>query len=163
MTGTRIIRTRPAGRHHQVLSIEGGGHSYRREPCATCPWRKDAVGEFPAEAFLHSADTGTDGAHFNSDAMHTFACHESGSERPATCAGYILRGADAISWRIARAFGKFDPSKVLHDTGVALFDNYYDMAVANGVSSDNPKILKCKPYAESHATDLSRAEGKDAP
>ena len=63
------------------------GHLYRRNPCAKCPWRVEAVGEFPAEAFKHSASTAYD----MSDRV--FGCHDSGTSKPATCAGFQLRGA----------------------------------------------------------------------
>jgi hypothetical protein len=134
-----------AGRDHAVHTVEGGNGAYRRSPCSDCPWRTDAAGVFPAEAFRHSANTGVDGAYFSPDAMHTFACHQSGKDRPATCAGYILRSDDAIGWRIAVAVGKFDPAKV-SDDGIDLHDCYFDMAVANGVPEDDPAIQACKPW-----------------
>jgi len=145
MPRSRITATHPAGPDHAVSTVEGGTGAYRRAPCQTCPWRVDAVGAFPAEAFRHSANTGTDGTHFSPDAMHTFACHESGAAKPATCAGYILRGNDAISWRIAAALGRFDPGQV-SDGGVDLFGSYFEMAVANGVGAEEPAMLRCKPW-----------------
>ena len=74
---------------------------------------------------------------------HTFGCHQSGLGKPQTCAGYILRGDDAISWRIAVAMGQFDPKQVHSD--VDLFGSYYEMAVANGVPPDDPALEGCKP------------------
>jgi hypothetical protein len=143
----KITKRRLAGQDHAVITVEGGGHRYRREPCATCPWRLDAVGEFPAEAFRHSAVTGTDGAKLLAvgldEATHTFACHSSGSDKPATCAGYVLNGHDAIGWRIALVQGWFDPKQVSSD--VPLFESYFDMAVANGVPPDDPALDGCKP------------------
>jgi hypothetical protein len=146
----RITATRMAGKDHAVHTVEGGRGTYRRSPCATCPWRKDAVGEFPASAFLHAANTGTDGAHFSSDAMNTFGCHSSGLTKPATCAGYILRATDAIGWRLALAIEKFDPAKV-DDCGLDLFGSYYEMAVANGVPSDDPTICRLQALASDDA------------
>lgn len=124
---TKITRARPAGENHQVLTLEGGTAStYRRKPCATCPWRKDAVGEFPAEAFRHSADTAYD------QAFATFACHQTGAGKPALCAGFLLRGADHnIGVRLAAIRGDVDLRDV-SDDGLDLFDDYFDMAVANG-------------------------------
>lgn len=143
---TTMIEVRPAGSDHQVLTFTGGsGGTYRRKPCDDCPWRKDTVGVFPAEAFKHSANTGIDGAYFSPAAMHTFACHASGAKTPATCAGYILQGQSAIGWRIAAATGKFDPSQVTSD--VELFASYYDMAVANGVDADDPVLAACRPWS----------------
>jgi hypothetical protein len=65
-------------------------------------WRVDANGEFPAEAFRHSASTAYDMA------QHTFACHESGSKKPATSAGFLLRGADHnLAVRLGFMTGRF--------------------------------------------------------
>jgi hypothetical protein len=152
-----IIATRPAGPDHAVLAIEGGiDHRYRRQPCADCPWRRDRVGEFPAEAFRQSAVTGIDPSSLPwkkdpglaqrllAGADHTFACHESGPVRPAVCAGYILRGDQALAWRVAFSRGQFDPKDV-HDGGLALFENYRAMAEANGVAPDDPALVGCAP------------------
>lgn len=130
---TRIENIRPAGENHQVIEVVGGKKgSHRRKPCADCPWRKDAVGEFPAEAFRHSANTAYDMA------QHTFACHQSGAEKPATCAGFLLRGADDnLSVRLRRMQGELLD---VDDDGVELFDGYRDMAVANGVDPDDPVL-----------------------
>lgn len=84
----RITRIRPADANSQVVTVEGGKGTYRRQPCPKCPWRVDATGEFPAEAFRHSAGT----AYYMSE--HTFGCHESGTKKPAMCAGFLLRSAD---------------------------------------------------------------------
>ena len=73
---TIVLETRPAGEDHQVVSVQGAQKSYRKQPCSDCPWRVDAVGEFPAEAFRHSARTAYDLSE------HVFACHESGVEKP---------------------------------------------------------------------------------
>ncbi|WP_455289311.1 DUF6283 family protein [Cupriavidus necator] len=54
-----------------MRTVEGGKGGYRRKPCGKCPWRVDATGELPAEAFRHSAETAYDMA------THTFACHSS--------------------------------------------------------------------------------------
>jgi hypothetical protein len=143
----RVIATRLAGPDHAVHTLSGGGgSSYRRKPCATCPWRVDMVGEFPAEAFHHSAATGYDASLIApeqlADAMHVFACHSSGTAKPATCAGYILRSSDAIGWRMNVISGKFDPRKVT-DGGHALHENYRAMAVANSVAADDPVLDGC--------------------
>lgn len=133
-TGARVTAQRYAGANdrgveHAVTTVEGGrGDLYRRTPCPTCPWRKDAVGEFPAEAFRRSAQTAYDVS------MHTFACHSSGQKRPATCAGFLLSSGAAhnLSVRLKQRDGKLDLNQV-SDGGVELFGCYRDMAVANGV------------------------------
>ncbi|TES61106.1 hypothetical protein E2P84_43835 [Burkholderia cepacia] len=132
-----ITRTRSAGPEHQVVTVEGGKGTYRREPCPKCPWRVDAVGEFPAEAFRHSAETAYDMAE------HTFACHDSGARKPAMCAGFLLRGADHnLSVRMKRIRGE-DFGDV-HDGGHDLHANYRAMAVANGVAPDDPVLAPCR-------------------
>ena len=142
MRKTTITATRPAGANergelHQVLTVEGGGGSYRREPCPNCPWRVDAVGEFPAEAFRHSAPTAYDMA------QNSFACHQSGCEKPATCAGFLLRGADhSFAIRLKRMKGQhFDD---VTDGGHELHDSYRAMAIANGVPADDPVLAPCR-------------------
>src|SRR5690554_4965211 len=103
---TQVLAIRPASDAHQVVTVSdtgaGSSRRYRRKPCATCPWRTtDAVGEFPAEAFKHSASTAYDMA------QNTFACHDSGTEKPALCADFLLRGAEHnLSVRPARMKGE---------------------------------------------------------
>ena len=127
-----IKNIRPAGEDHQVVEIHGCKNTYRREPCPDCPWRKDAVGVFPAEAFIHSANTGYDMAE------HKFGCHQSGAQKPATCAGFLLNGSDHnLAARIMRSQGL---ALDVNDGGVELFEDYYDMAVANGVAPDDPAL-----------------------
>lgn len=135
---SRIIEERPAGPNHAVVSVESEVVSYRRTPCRDCPWRVDAVGEFPAEAFRHSAETAYDMS------QREFACHSSGSEKVATCAGYLLRGATHnLSTRLRLMNGRVDLSRV-SDGGVELFDSYREMAVANGVDPDDPVLDRCR-------------------
>ncbi len=132
-----ITRVRPADKHHQVLTVEGGGGSYRKKPCKNCPWRVDAVGEFPADAFRHSAVTAYDMA------KETFGCHEAGAKKPATCAGFLLRGADHnLSVRLGYITGRYKGD--VTDGGNELHDNYRAMAVANGVSPDDPILARCR-------------------
>jgi hypothetical protein len=145
---SRVTRRRPAGEDHAVITVKGTEGRYRRRPCSDCPWRRDAVGIFPAEAFRLSATTGADGSalrRLGDEALHTFGCHQSGAAKPATCAGFILRGDRGIGWRLAASFGKFDPRKV-RPAGAALFDSYFDMAVANGVPEDDPALADCRPW-----------------
>jgi hypothetical protein len=134
-----VTRTRLAGDEHQVLTVEGGAaREYRRRPCGGCPWRVDQTGTFPSEAFLHSAETAYDMA------THQFACHEAGTDRPKTCAGYLLRGADHnLSARLAVADGRVDPDQV-SDGGLMLHEDYRTMAVANGCDPDDPRLRLCR-------------------
>lgn len=138
---TEIVNIRPADASNQVVTIRGGGGQYRRRPCGGCPWVVENAGSFPAEAFAHSANTAED----LSD--HMFGCHESGTERPVTCAGFLLRGADHnMAVRMHSATGKLDLSQVCED-GRELHPGYVSMAVANGL---NPGALRnCRlSYAE---------------
>lgn len=119
-----------------VTSLEGGGDDFQTEPCARCPWRKHApVGAFPAEAFRFSARTSYD----MSDKV--FGCHAAGSRRPKTCAGFLLRGA-AHNLAIRLRLSRVDFSAV--HSPVELYDNYRAMAIANGVSPDDPALAACR-------------------
>ena len=131
---TRITNIRPADANNQVVTAEGGSGAYRRQPCAKFPWRVDAVCEFPAEAFRHSANT----------ARHTFGCHESGTAKPAMCAGFMLRGADHnLAVRLRQRTENF--SATVSDGGHELHDSYRAMAIANGVPADDTAIAGCRP------------------
>lgn len=138
---TSITSVRPAGLNergedHQVVRVHGGGGNYRRTPCPNCPWRLDAVGEFPAEAFKLSAGTAYDMA------SETFGCHASGAEKPATCAGFLLRGADHnLSVRLKRMHGE---CLDVDDGGHALHESYRAMAIANGVAPEDPVLVPCR-------------------
>lgn len=142
-----VVRTRPAGDEHRVVTVQGGTEAYRRWPCGGdestpdrpgCPWRVDATGRFPAEAFAHSAETAYD------QSNHTFACHEAGVEHPATCAGFLLRGAEHnIAIRLGTARGRIDLDEV-HDGGHELHADYRSMAVANGLDADDPRLRDCR-------------------
>jgi hypothetical protein len=142
---TRVIRSRPAGPDHQVVTVTGGRRAYRRKPCSDCPWRLDAIGEFPAEAFRHSAPTAYDMS------QHIFACHQSGRKRPAACAGFLLRGADHnLAVRLGYLSGRLKGGVV--DGGVELHASCRAMAIANGVDQDDPALAACRDgdtrYAE---------------
>ncbi len=137
MTSPTITDVRPAGDDHQVVTVEGGKAGYRRRPCSDCPWRVDAVGEFPAEAFRHSAGTAYDMSN------RTFACHQSGVKKPAICAGFLLRGADHnLGIRFKRMQGLITDD--VEDGGHALHANYRAMAVANGVAPDDEVLRPCR-------------------
>lgn len=133
----RITRVRPADANNQVVTVEGGKGCYRKQPCPKCPWRIDATGEFPAEAFRHSAGTAYDMAE------HTFGCHEAGSKKPALCAGFLMRGADHnLTVRLRYIRGELRDD--VHDGGHELHKNYRAMAIANGVSADDAALAACR-------------------
>jgi hypothetical protein len=132
-----VVAVHPAGEDHQVISLQGDG-GYRRSPCEQCPWRRDQAGSFPAEAFRVSANTAYDLSE------HTFACHMSGAEHPATCAGFLMRGADHnLAIRFKYTTGKI-PFDDISDGGADLFGSYREMAVANGVDPDDPVLAPCR-------------------
>jgi Family of unknown function (DUF6283) len=136
-----VLDVRPAGDDHQVLTIASDHKAHRREPCADCPWRVDATGVFPPEAFRHSARTAFDMA------QETFGCHSSGSHKPATCAGFLLRGAEHnLKVRMDRVYAAMEGADMddVHDGGHALHPGYVAMAVANGVDPDDPALAKCR-------------------
>lgn len=134
---SRITLTKLADENHAVHTIEGGRRSHRRRPCGGCPWLVQNIGGFPAEAFRLSANTAYDAS------LHQFACHESGLDKPATCAGFLLRNAyNNIGTRLAAMRDEIDFS-TLEDPGDALFASYREMAVANGVFPDDPVLAPC--------------------
>lgn len=139
MDKARITRIRSADEHHQVVTVTSDSpNGYRRKPCSTCPWRVDAVGEFPAEAFRHSAGTAYDMA------GSEFGCHQSDAGKPATCAGYLLRGArHNMATPLKVITGKIDFDSI-SDDGLELFNSYRAMAVANGVAPDDPVLDQCR-------------------
>ena len=135
----KIVRVRPAGDDHQVVTVEGGPGGYRRRPCAQCPWRVDAIGVFPPEAFRHSASTAYDMA------QNTFACHESGTKRTAMCAGFLLRGAEHnLKVRMGYCTGRLKDD--VDDGGHELHSNFRAMAMAipNGVPADDDVLAPCR-------------------
>lgn len=134
---TTILQIRPAGEDHQVVTVEGGKGNYRRKPCSDCPWKVEATGVFPAEAFRHSASTA-----YDMD-THTFGCHQTGHKRPATCAGFLLRGADHnLSVRLGFITGRYRDD--VSDGGYELHDDYRAMAIANGVPPDDVILKPCR-------------------
>lgn len=134
----KVTNIRPAGPFDQVVTVTGSHGSYRKTPCHGCPWAKANDGSFPAEAFSHSANTAYDMAE------KRFGCHESGTRRPATCAGFLLRGADHnLAVRLDILRGRIDLSKV-REGGRELHESYAAMAIANGVHEDAPELQPCR-------------------
>lgn len=134
----KITAIRPAGPDHQVITVEGNtSSSYRREPCADCPWCEDSTGIFPAEAFRHSACTAFDMS------SHIFSCHQSGAKKPAICAGFLLKGA-AHNLSVRLKLHKGELIEDVSDGGRKLHESYRAMAIANGVSEDDPALARCR-------------------
>jgi hypothetical protein len=149
--GAEIIGVRPADEHNQVVTIRGGSGQYRRRPCPGCPWVVANTGSFPAEAFAHSANTAEDMS------GHMFGCHESGTGRPVTCAGFLLRGAEHnMAVRMRSATGQIDLDQV-HEDGRELHPGYVSMAVANGLDPADLSLRNCRlSYGEEQAMEGSR-------
>lgn len=132
-----VTRVRPAGENHQVITVEGPHAGHCSKPCPTCPWRVDAVGIFPAEAFRHSAPTAYDMA------QHIFACHQAGVDNPKTCAGFLLRGAmHNLAVRLGIVRGRY--AGRITDGGHELHESYRAMAIANGVDPEDPVLQPCR-------------------
>ncbi|WP_267122739.1 DUF6283 family protein [Xanthomonas sacchari] len=150
----KVLRIRPAGLDHQVITVQreqDGTARHCKRPCPDCPWRVDAVGKWPAEAFRASAETAYDMA------THTFACHSAGTANPRLCAGFLLRGADHnMRVRLDRMHGLL--SDDVDDGGHVLHASYFAMAVANGVPSDDPALQACR---ESYYEARQRHENAD--
>lgn len=124
----------------------------RKKPCRTCPWRKDAQrGRFPADAFRSSASTAYDGS------LTTFSCHESGAEKPATCAGFILANSENnMAVRILMMKGDLSPDSVANPEDLELYDSYREMAIANGVDPEDPRLAPCRSDNEDGITVINR-------
>lgn len=133
-----VTAVHPVDHTSQVVSLSGGSGQYRRQPCGGCPWRVDNSGDFPAGAFAHSADTAADMS------GRAFGCHESGTEHPVTCAGFLLRGAEHnMAVRLKLMSGAIDMSQVT-DGGHDLHAGYVTMAVANGLDRRDPALSRCR-------------------
>lgn len=129
----KILATQLAGSDHQVVTVQKSAESYMKRPCADCPWRKDSVGIFPPEAFRISARTSYD----MSD--HLFGCHNSGTKKPKTCAGFLVSGSrHNLSYRLGLIHGKY---RDVSDGGHDLFESYKSMAIANGVSPEDECLI----------------------
>lgn len=110
--------------------------NFQRKPCGNCPWRRDAPpGEFDAARFRDLASTAYDMAH------NVFTCHKSTVDKPLACAGFLLRGAD--NNLTVRANYRHAQQQV-DDAGLALYENYREMAIANGVDPDDPVLVPCR-------------------
>ncbi|MFK0154167.1 DUF6283 family protein [Streptomyces sp. NPDC090493] len=138
-----VVRCRPADDVWGVVGVAyDGPPSAPRRPCAgqePCPWRRDAPrGQFPAEAFVHSAPGNRTGG-----PSGRFGCHSSTPDRPLLCAGWLLAGADAND----EVLGMMDSGVLARPElpdGVELYESYAEMAVANGVAPGLP-VLHARP------------------
>lgn len=151
MAKPRVLRVRPAGEDHAVVTVKGGNGHYMRTPCKECPWRVANVGSFPPEAFEHSAETAYDMA------GSTFACHMKGRENPATCAGFLLSesASDNLAVRLGMSLGRY--LDVVPDPEGDLFQTYRRMAVANGVDPASERLAPCMPEARGLLSSYGRS------
>lgn len=129
---------------HMVTKAGEGKKLVRKKPCKTCPWRKDAErNRFPAEAYRISAITAHD------TSLNMFSCHESGTGKPAVCAGFLLANSNHnIGVRLDYISGKLDPSHTGNPDNVELYESYREMAIANGVDPEDPAIAACRSNHE---------------
>ncbi|WP_284740260.1 DUF6283 family protein [Amycolatopsis sp. RTGN1] len=134
-TGAEILAVHDGADGWGVVTAAAPAGAYQASPCARCPWLRDSpVGAFPPEVFRHSARTTYDLA------THKFGCHSSTPEQPKTCAGFLLRGA-AHNLSV-RVHGPDVTTAV--STNRPLYDNYREMAIANGVHPDDPSLKPCR-------------------
>ncbi|MEA5367245.1 DUF6283 family protein [Amycolatopsis sp., V23-08] len=135
-----IVAVNPGADGWGVITYMAPGSAYQATPCTRCPWLRDSpTGAFPPEVFQHSAHTTYDLA------THKFGCHASPRDEPKTCAGFLLRGS-AHNLAV-RVYGPDVPTAV--STYRPLYDNYREMAIANGVAPDDPALTPCRdsrPY-----------------
>ncbi|MDX3020072.1 DUF6283 family protein [Streptomyces acidiscabies] len=147
-----VVRRRSADDVWGVVGVGYDGPSAApRRPCTgqePCPWRRDApLGQFPAEAFVHSAPGNRTGG-----PSGRFGCHSSTPARPLLCAGWLLSGADGND----EILGMMDAGVLARPElpdGVELYESYAEMAVANGVAPDLP-ALHARPVPAEDLADL---------
>lgn len=119
-----------------VLVRLGETDNFQRKPCKNCPWRTDVEqGEFAADDFRRLAHTAYDLDH------QIFTCHKSPEAKPTVCAGFLLRGA-AHNLTVRVNYG--EAQSQVQDGGHPLYASYRAMAVANGVSEDDPALARCR-------------------
>lgn len=114
---------------------------YRRSPCETCPWRKDApLGVFPDSVFESSRHTSVQ-QDWDGDIPNRFGCHSSapgtGAKAPLTCAGFLaVAGHENIGVRLSVLNGTIASEALSPGEGwPELYDSYDDMAEANRVAN----------------------------
>ena len=138
MAKATVTHITPVDKDHQVVSTRSADGGYMKKPCRDCPWKKSTAGTFPAEAFRVSAHTSYDMA------PETFACHGAGVKRPKACAGFLLQGSyHNLGVRLQLMRGDIDFT-LISDGGHVLFENYKAMAIANGVSPDDPCLQRSR-------------------
>ncbi len=91
----------------------------RHEVCKGCPWRKSNCGNFSPEAFETSKNT------CEPDSVNLFMCHESGWEKPAVCAGFIIANPDHRSIKVLAEAGVIDQTRT-HEPE-AMYESYEAM------------------------------------
>jgi hypothetical protein len=108
--------------------------NHAKVPCAECPWRRDvSTGKFPPERFRALAHCAYDLA------RPIFACHMSKDGGEFACAGFLLQASiHNLGVRMSRQ----DFSHVR--SPYPLYETYREMAVANGVDSDDPALRNCR-------------------
>lgn len=111
---------------HQVAEIKDPNTIVRArvEVCGGCPWRKSNAGNFPAEAFAVSRQTCAESS------IDLFMCHESGWEKPAICAGFILANPEHRAVKLLTQTGVIDQRAI--SAPEPMFDSYIAMETANG-------------------------------
>lgn len=151
------MKKKPVGEHifTEVANAEWGvsqyrvnqserdpAHSFRKRFCRTCPWLKANIGVFPARAFEVSAPTSYDIPDAFEHGSPSFQCH---SDPDRMCAGYIrsINGVHSLPVRRleAQVPGLMDQ---IEEAPSEAFENYRDMAVANGVEEGSPSIKKVR-------------------
>jgi hypothetical protein len=103
-------------------------------PCAECPWRRDVPpGKFLPKRFRVLAPCSYD------TARQIFACHMKEGEE-FVCAGFLLQSATQnLSVRLAKCRQMIEVS-----SPYPLYGTYREMAIANGVRSDDAALAYCR-------------------
>jgi hypothetical protein len=110
---------------------------HAKVPCVECPWRQDVpLGKFPPERFRVLAPCAYDIARV------VFACHMSKEGGEFACAGFLLQSSTHnLSVRLALRQGNF---LIGIRSIYPLYGAYREMAIANGVSSNDSTLKLCR-------------------
>ena len=111
------------------------GHTARKNPCASCPYRRDVPsGVWAAEEYdkLPEYDNET-----SEQPLGIFHCHQQDGH---ICSGWLgTHGAqNLLSMRIGASMGYVDPSTFDYETDVPLFDSGAEAAQHGMSEIDSP-------------------------
>lgn len=115
--------------------------SVNKNPCSTCPYRKDVPSGVWAEEEYEKL-RGYDDPQTN---YNTFLCHQSPvTGIDAACKGWVMVHANSVAVRLACIIGALDPATCFEEPNVDLYASGNEAADAGEAQIDLPerKALK---------------------